>query len=268
MFKILRVVLTVGWSILYNYLFYIWRWARHPEKVPLEVRYARLRRLIIKTLKAFHVDYEVKGLEILRKMEEEGRSCLFVPNHLSFMDPLVLIAYSEKPISFIAKTEVQKFPFINPAMKIIDGEFLDRDDLRQSVKVIKSVSDKISSGRCSFVIFAEGTRNRNPEGDLPAFHSGSFKVATRSKCPIIPISLYGTQRLLDTKLHYKRYPIALTYLNAVEPEQYLNDPTTNDISVKIHDLVANEMYFVRSGSDKEFLEKGYEKIPLRKGSVR
>ena len=72
---------------------------------------------------------------------------------------------------------------------------LDRDDVKQAMKVIMTVSKEAAQGR-NFLIFAEGTRSR--DNQLLEFKGGSFKAAIKARCPIVPIALIDSYKSFDT----------------------------------------------------------------------
>ena len=73
---------------------------------------------------------------------------------------------------------------------------LDRDNVRQAMQVIIDVSNEVKNGR-NYLIFAEGTRSKNGNR-IGEFKGGSFKAATKAKCPIVPIALIDSFRPFDT----------------------------------------------------------------------
>ena len=73
---------------------------------------------------------------------------------------------------------------------------LDRDDVRQAMKVIANVSKEVMDGR-NYIIFAEGTRSKNGN-QVQEFKGGSFKAATKAKCPIVPVALIDAFKPFDT----------------------------------------------------------------------
>lgn len=266
MWKLVKAILKMGIPILYNYLFFFIRWSKHPERTPVEVRYGRLHRLCVKVAKAFPIDYKKEGFEHLKALEEKDTKALIVSNHFSMFDIVLLLAICEKPISFVGKKEIEKMPIIKRILPMLEGQFLDRDNLRQGIQVIKAVEANIRSGKYSVVIFPEGTRNKDPQSDLPEFHPGTFKPAFRLDCPVLPISLFGTHRMLHTKEKGKRFPIEIAIHAPVFAKDYPEG--TTEMALKVHDIIALDVHRFRDVDDKEFYEKGYEKIPLRKGSVR
>ena len=73
---------------------------------------------------------------------------------------------------------------------------IDRDDIRQRLKVIQQVAEEVKNGR-NYLIFAEGTRSRN-QNQLLEFKGGSFKSAVKARCPIIPVALIDSYKSFDT----------------------------------------------------------------------
>ena len=66
--------------------------------------------------------------------------------------------------------------------------------MRQAMKVIIDVSKEVEKGR-NYLIFPEGTRSKNGN-KIGTFKGGSFKAATKAKCPIVPVAdVYKRQRL-------------------------------------------------------------------------
>ena len=250
--------------ILFTFAFYISRYARHPEKYPMEVRYARLRKLIVKVVDSFHIDHKVEGEENLTNLQNGNEKFLIVGNHLASIDPLLYIYHSEKPITFVAKKELEKVPLVGKAIKSISGMFLDRENLRSSIAIIKNVEHLIKDNITSVAIFPEGTRNKNPEGELPEFHGGTFKPAMRLNCPILPVSSYGSQYILDRKA--KRIPYEIAFLPPIYAKDF-SDENSISLASKAHDIIAEKMYEQREENNL-FYNEGKDKIPMKKGDVR
>ena len=124
----------------------------------------------------------VKGLENLPK---DGEAVLFVGNHHGF---------------FVAKKEIEKVPLLNIWMKYLYCLFLDRKNMKEGLKTILTGIDYLKAGT-SIVIFPEGTRNKSIDGVLP-FHAGSFKLAEKSGCRIIPMVQNNTAAALEDHLPF------------------------------------------------------------------
>jgi 1-acyl-sn-glycerol-3-phosphate acyltransferase len=262
-----RVLLKCGFHLLKEFLFYVIPYARHPERYPLDDRYRRVRSLIVYVFDHFRVDSKIEGIENLRALEKNGQSFLLTCNHESDFDALAIIYYCEKPLSVIAKKETRGYPFIGTAIKAIDGLFMDRSDLRQSFEVIKTAQERIAKGYCSYLIFPEGTRNKEPViTPVAPYHPGSFKTATTPKCPILPVSMYGAFRMFKSHPDYKRNPLEISFMPSLSFTDY-QGLTTQALATKVYEMTekANEQ---QKKEDRSFFKHGYQKIPLKKGPVR
>lgn len=143
----------------------------------------------------------VYGIENL----PEDKNILFVSNHQSNFDILLLLAYLPVPKAFVAKVELEKLPFINQWMKRIHCLFMDRNDIKQSAQIIIEGIKQLKSG-INMVIFPEGTRSKT--GKLGEFKGGSFKLATKSKCPIVPLTIDGTRNIMEAN-NYRIKPVTV-----------------------------------------------------------
>lgn len=121
---------------------------------------------------------------------------LFVSNHRSYFDILVIFTTSGKRPGFVSKKEMDKFPLLNWWMRNICCLFLDRDDIRSGMQMIKDGAERIKAGY-SMVICPEGTRNHTDT--LLPFKEGSLKVAEKAGCPVVPITLIDTDQLLEVR---------------------------------------------------------------------
>lgn len=136
------------------------------------------------------VNTTVIGLENIPKDEP----VVFIGNHRGFFDTVVSYSRMPRLTGFIAKKEMQKVPFIRLWMKYLHCLFMDRSNPREGLKTILSGVEQINNG-ISIVIFPEGTRNKG-DGIMP-FHGGSFKLADKSNCKIIPMVQNNTENVLE-----------------------------------------------------------------------
>lgn len=123
---------------------------------------------------------------------------LYIGNHRSFFDVVVTYARCPGLTGYIAKDGVNKVPIFRIWMKRLHCIFLKRDDIKEGLKVILKAIEYVKSG-ISICIFPEGTRNKdrdNPTSLLP-FKEGSFKIASKTGCKIVPMALIGTADILE-----------------------------------------------------------------------
>ena len=119
---------------------------------------------------------------------------VFMSNHQSNFDIALFMSYIDKPKGYIAKIEMEKIPLIRTWMKHMNCIFMDRSNLRKSAEAIIDGVQILKKGY-SLVIFPEGTRSK---GDaMGEFKAGSFKLATKAKVPIVPVTIRGSYKLME-----------------------------------------------------------------------
>lgn len=151
-----------------------------------------VRAIFRKMLKVAGTDITVIG----RENVPEGQPVLYVGNHRSFFDILVGYTSTKGRLGFVAKVELARFRLLAKWMRMINCTFIDRDDLKQSLKAILASIKNVKSG-ASMWIFPEGTRNRGEILDLAPFKDGSFKIAEKAGCPVVPVAITGTAEILE-----------------------------------------------------------------------
>jgi 1-acyl-sn-glycerol-3-phosphate acyltransferase len=133
----------------------------------------------------------VHGLE---NMPAEKSGILYISNHQSNMDIPLLIAYIPGKKGFIAKKELSKIPMLSNWMNLIHCLYMDREDIKQSAKIIIEGIKQLKEG-INMVVFPEGTRSKG--GPVHEFKAGSFKLATKSKAVVVPVTIDGTYLLME-----------------------------------------------------------------------
>lgn len=233
-----KAILKDGWRIVGSYFVWMRKYAKHPEKYPFEKRYKRVQDLASRVVKDMDIDYIIEGEE---NIPSEGTYAVF-GNHLSILDPLSLAAILKKPISFIGKKEIIKMPFAGKIMQDVDGLFLDREDLKQSLKIMMKVQKDLETGTKSYVVFPEGTRNKDPMKKLGEFHHGTFRPAMKAKVPLVPVVFYGTHQGMKANAIFKKYPVFIKFLKPIMPEEY-EGKTTNEMAKHVQNLIQSELSF-------------------------
>ena len=127
------------------------------------------------------------------------RPVLFIGNHRSYLD--VILGYTTLPYltGYVSKSDFLKVPVLPIWMKRLRCEFLVKDDLKQNLTSILNAIAHVKDG-VSMFIYPEGQRGTGPdETQLLEFHEGSFKIATKTGCPIIPVAVVGTRERFETQ---------------------------------------------------------------------
>ncbi len=134
---------------------------------------------------AFNTVMLICGIKVTVIGEEnvpKDRSVLYVGNHRSYFDIIILQTLSKTPMGFVAKKEFRSFPLLPLYMEDIGSLFLDRENVRESLKTITEGTNRLSQG-LSLGLFPEGTRNHTDQ--LLPFKPGGYRMAEKSGCPII-----------------------------------------------------------------------------------
>lgn len=171
-------------------------------------------------LKVIGVKVNIKGMENL----PEG-NCLVVSNHQSNADFLILMANLNKHMGFIAKKEILKLHIVGTWMKAMHCVFIDREDIRESLKAINKGIENLEKGY-SMVIFPEGTRSKNH--NLGEFKKGSMKMATKATVPIVPVVLDNTFKVFEEgKGQLKAASVSMSILQPINVKDLTREEKNN-----------------------------------------
>ena len=190
-----------------------------------EHRYHLLHGMMRRINRAGRVTIDAYGMDKLPK--EEGY--IMFPNHQGLFDTLALFESHEKPFSAVVKKEMEHVFLVKQIIKLIQAQLMDRDDVRQSLQVIKQVAEEVKAGR-RYVIFAEGTRSRNGN-ELLEFKAGTFKSAMMAKCPIVPVALIDAFKAFDTS-SIKKITVKIHYMEPILYEEY-KDMKSTEIAAEV-----------------------------------
>ena len=162
---------------------------------------------------------------------------ILYPNHQGLYDVLAIIDACQKTFAMVAKKEVKDIPLLKQVMTCTGSYAMDREDIRQSMQVILNVANDVKAGK-NFIIFAEGTRSKNGN-KIGNFKGGSFKAATRAKCPIVPVALIDSFKPFDTN-SISPVTVQVHFLEPLEYEDYKNMKTT-EIAALVHDRIQEKI---------------------------
>ena len=167
------------------------RYAKHTERYPEMEKYTHIRRIMNLAVRSGNIDLQVYGKENVP--QENG--FLMCGNHQGMFDVVALVSAYEGPLAAVFKKELSNVPFLKQIIACSKSFSMDREDVRQSLTVIQAVTKELKEGR-SYLIFPEGTRNKGASGLLP-FKEGSFKIAEKTGCAIIPMALTNTDDIFE-----------------------------------------------------------------------
>ena len=156
---------------------------------------------------------EVRGAENI-----PDQPALFVGNHRSYFDIIILQTLSKTPMAFVAKKEFRSYPLLPAYMDDIGCVFLDRENIRQSLKTISEGTERMKKG-LSLGLFPEGTRNHTDT--LLPFRAGGYRMADKAECPLVVMALTTFGRIFEeNKFHFiRRRHVIIEFDKPVYPHQ-------------------------------------------------
>ena len=223
MIRIAMMVLKLFLKVPY----YLYKINKSGKKEPfdLENGFTWCKYATIKANKAGKVKIESSGLENLPK----DNGFVLFPNHQGLYDVLAFLESCPVPFSFIIKKEAKNIILLKQVIAATRSIAIDREDLRQSMQVIQTITEEVQKGR-NFLIFAEGTRSK--EGNkLLDFKGGSFKSAYKAKCPIVPCALIDAFKPFDEN-SVRAVTVKLKYLQPLYYDEY-KDMKTTEIAAEV-----------------------------------
>lgn len=227
-------------TLLHAYFSWILPYSRKPSRQPLSIKFKKLKYFVLKLNKSLNADMHVKGTETL----PTDVKCCFLPNHLSAYDPMIISSMLPDATTYLSKVENKKIPIVGRIIAAMEGCFLDRSNFQKAIEAMLYIEKDLSEQTKNWVIFPEGTRNKDPLAPLLEFHKGSFRAIMKAHAPIVPVALYGTQNVLKSKYRLKRFPVYLTFLKPLMPEDYA-EMTPDEVREKVKNMIQEEVNIQR-----------------------
>jgi len=178
------------------------------------------RNVIYLIADAAHTVLQVKvKTEGLEKIPTDGR-VLLVCNHLNNADPVIIYhqVKRKQKLAFIAKREVGDMFVVGKCMHKMLCQRINRENDREALKTILKCIEIIKEDKASIAVFPEGgIKGGNV---LHPFRHGVFKIALRTKVPVVVATLWGTQDVFHNGLRLKPTHVDFHVLGVIRPEEY------------------------------------------------
>jgi len=156
----------------------------------------------------------LRGLENLRP----GQNYIFMSNHVSNLDPPVLIPSIPGRCSVLVKKELFRTPILGTGMHQADLVPVDRSDREAAIESVR-VATKVLKKGLHMVIYPEGTRSS--DGRLLPFKKGPFHLAMDSGVPVIPVTLLGTfESWPKTRFALRKGTATVIFHPPIDPHSY------------------------------------------------
>ena len=228
-----RILLMVWRNILRvpNMWFKLCRYAKHFDKYSEQERWDHISYILQRAVITGNLDLTVTGVENIPAPGTGG--FLMYGNHQGMFDVVAIAATSKTPLAAVLKKELEGIPFVQQIIDCTRSYPMDREDGRQSMRVMQQVTKDVQEGR-GVLIFPEGTRSKKGN-EMLEFHGGSFKCALKAKCPIIPVAMVNCFKVLDEK-GTAPVKVQLHYLEPIPYEKY-QDMKTGELATYVQEKI-------------------------------
>jgi 1-acyl-sn-glycerol-3-phosphate acyltransferase len=165
-----------------------------------------------------------------------SRKYIFMSNHVSNLDPPLLIPRLPFRVTVMVKKELFKIPLLGPAMRLANFVPIDRRNREAAIAGVREAEETVRSG-LHMAVFPEGTRSR--DGRLLPFKKGPFYLALETCLPIVPITILGTEVLLPKgKVLARPGEVTVIFHPPVDPKDH---PDREDLMQVVRDAVASAL---------------------------
>lgn len=224
------------------YWFYKLELLGRSDRFDEKTRFTFVKKMTTHINRVGRVIIQSSGQERLPK---ENGYVLF-PNHQGLYDVLAFLECHERPFSVVAKQEVKNIILLKQVFRVLRAQMIDRNDVRQGLKVIKKMTEEVLQGR-NYIIFAEGTRSKNGN-EIGEFKAGSFKSAMNAKCPIVPVALIDAFIPFDQN-SIKKTIVQVHFLEPIYYEQY-KDMKSKEIALMVEERIRTAIHQRINGSEQ------------------
>ena len=178
------------------------------------------------------IKLQVSGIENLDK----NNTYVFVSNHSSQYDIVVLQKTIPNRMAMIFKKELAKIPFFGWQLAMGPYVMIDRENYEKALKSIDVAKIKMQKQNISIVVFAEGTRSKT--GEIQPFKRGAFRLATQVGYPIIPTTIIGSNKIMPKgTFKIKRGIIKVHFDKPIHSEGNKSRQEEIDLMKKVRDIV-------------------------------
>ena len=187
---------------------------------------------------AFRLIMKMAGVKATVIGEENvpDEPVLYIGNHRSYFDILLTYSRCRRLTGYVAKKEMERYLTLTTWMKRLHCLFLDRSNPKEGLKTILEAIEDIKNG-ISICIFPEGTRNKGEELTMLPFKDGAFKIATKTGCAIIPVSMNNTAEIFESHMPWvKKTHVVIEYGKPIYPD-LLDKETKKHIGDYVHNII-------------------------------
>ncbi|KAK4106724.1 acyltransferase-domain-containing protein [Parathielavia hyrcaniae] len=180
------------------------------------------------------------------------RPAVFIGNHQTELDVLMLGCMFPKYCSVTAKASLKRTPFLGWFMSLSGSIFIDRANTRDAREAMRGAADEIRNKRQSVYMFPEGTRSYAREPMLLPFKKGAFHLAVQAQVPIVPVVVANYSHILWIKgLEFKSGRIPCKVLDPI-PTTGLTAADVDNLTLSTRELMLNELIALTARARAQF----------------
>jgi 1-acyl-sn-glycerol-3-phosphate acyltransferase len=143
---------------------------------------------------------------------------IFMSNHVSNLDPPILIPLIPRRTSVMVKKELFTYPILGRAMRMGSLVPVDRGNRDAGIEAVKAAKEVIGQG-LNMTIYVEGKRSF--DGKLLPFKKGPFYLAMECGVPVVPVTIAGTHYAMPKKRFAIRPgTVKVIFHEPIEPKDF------------------------------------------------
>ena len=182
------------------------------------------------------VQVETVGLERI----DPSRNYIYMCNHVSNLDPPIIIPLIPRRTSVMVKKELFKYPLLGKAMRLGSLVPVDRGNRDAGIAAVREASKVLHQG-INMTIFIEGKRSF--DGKLLPFKKGPFYLAMETGVAVVPVTITGTHYVMPkTRFAIKQGLVKVIFHDVIEPREF---GTREQLMARVRDVI-------NSGLDPEY----------------
>ena len=161
---------------------------------------------------------------------------IFMSNHVSNLDPPILVPLIPGRTSVLAKREIWKIPIVNKALDLAEIVPVERSNRDAAINSIRRASE-VMKHHINMTIYPEGTRS--PDGRLLPFKKGPFHLALETGFPIVPVTILGTEEMMPKGSYIAKSGTAtLVFHPPIDPKQV---SSREDLMKAVRDAITSAL---------------------------
>ena len=213
---------------------------KNTEKYSEEDRYRVALRVIHVMKRNGRIRTSVTGVE---NLPVEGGYVLYA-NHQGKYDVMGIMYTHKEPCSFVMDKRKSHTILVREFCDLVQAKRLEKDNPRQGITIINDVAKDVAAGK-KYILFPEGGYKFINKNRVYDFKAGSFKIALKSKAPIVPIALIDSYKVFNS-FHVGPITTYVHYLKPITYDEYKEMKTT-EIAELVKQRIQDKIDEVNAG---------------------